>query len=314
MLKYLLSWINLPSQVAHLGRRIDRIERLISATQHLCARQLELEIAGSTPNSLSDLEFRVSSQFGDDGIISYLVERINPPAKKFIEFGVEAYTEANTRYLLEVKNWSGLIIDGDFRSMRELQKQTLYWRHDLTAVGAFITRENINDLFVANGFSGDIGLLSIDIDGVDYWVWEAINSVNPSIVIAEYNSVFGSRHAITVPYSTDFRRSDAHWSNLYWGASLGALEHLAKLKGYALIGCNSAGNNCYFVREDLLGLTGLQRRNAEEAFVSSKFRESRDSTGRLSFLSGNQRMSPIKNLEVVDVTNGSLIRLRDLPN
>lgn len=312
MIKEFFAWVRMPSDLWRLSRRVDVLERQLSALQHICARSLELQLAHKPLASLRDLEFRVSSQFGDDGIIAYLVGKIDPPVRKFIEFGVESYREANTRYLLESRNWSGLIIDGDRAAMSDLQKQPVYWRYDLTAVGAFITRENINDLFIQNGFSGEIGLLSIDIDGVDYWVWEAVDSVNPAIVVAEYNSVFGPDHAISVPYSPDFRRSEAHWSNLYWGASLGALVYLAQRKEYELLGCNSAGNNCYFVRKDLVSKTGLPILTAQQAFVSSKFRESRDQAGRLSFLSGSGRWRQIENLSVVDVTNGNTIQLADL--
>ncbi|NDF98722.1 MAG: hypothetical protein EB101_07320 [Chitinophagia bacterium] len=287
-----------------LRREAGHLRPLLSAAQSLAAKSLEMQISKLNPKRLEEVEFRVSSQFGDDGIIFFLLSKIQPKPKTFIEFGVQDYSEANTRYLLESKNWSGLIIDGDLRAMAKLRRQEIYWRQDLTAIGAFVTRENINQLFKQAGFEGELGLLSVDIDGVDYWVWEAINVVNPSVVVAEYNSLFGGQNAISVPYHPEFRRQEAHWSCLYWGASLAALDHLAELKGYSLVGCNSAGNNAYFVRNDCLGRVGLPRLSPEEAFVESKFRESRDQSGQFTFLRGDQRFGAISELEVVDVKTG----------
>jgi hypothetical protein len=304
MLKHLKFCSGSPRGDDSLRRDVGHLRSSSTVAQLLAARSIEMQISQLAPKRLEDVEFRVYSQFGDDGIIHFLLSKIQPKSKTFIEFGVQDYTEANTRYLLESKNWSGLVIDGDVRAMDALRQQDIYWRHELTAIGAFITRENINQLFQQAGFEGEIGLLSVDIDGVDYWVWEAIDTVNPSLVVAEYNSVFGSQHAITVPYHPEFRRQGAHWSCLYWGASLSALDYLAGNKGYSLIGCNSAGNNAYFVRNDCLELVGLPRLTPEEAFVDAKFRESRDQSGQLTFLRGEQRTSLIAYLEVVEVKAG----------
>ena len=125
-----------------------------------------------------------------------------PPS--FIEFGVETYRESNTRFLLVKDNWRGLVIDGSETNVASIRALSEYWRHDLTAVASFITRDNINDLFADAGFTGEVGLLSIDIDGNDYWVWEAIDVVSPVIVVVEYNSVFGPEAQVTVPYAADF--------------------------------------------------------------------------------------------------------------
>jgi hypothetical protein len=203
-------------------------------------------------------------------------------------------------------------MDGDVQAMSALRADEIYWRHDLTAVGAFITRENVNKLFRDNGFSGEIGLLSVDIDGNDYWVWEAIDSVTPVIVTVEYNSVFGAEHAITVPYDPAFNRTKAHFSNLYWGASLKALCILADKKGYVFVGCNSNGNNAHFIRKDKVGTIPV--RSVEEGYVESRFRESRDIHGNLSFLRGEQRIKAIKDMQVIDVQTNAPVYLRDLFN
>lgn len=148
--------------------------------------------AGILPN-LADAELRVFSQFGDDGIIQYLVRLLDVRTTSFVEFGVENYSEANTRFLLVNNNWRGLILDANHGYMDSVRRDSIYWRHDLAAVAAFIDRDNINALIADHGFRGELGILSVDIDGNDYWVWERINVVRPAIVIVEYNSVFGGR-------------------------------------------------------------------------------------------------------------------------
>ena len=118
------------------------------------------------------------------------------------------------------------------------------------AVEAFVTRDNINALIVWQGIASEIGLLSIDLDGNDYWVWRAIDVVSPAIVVVEYNHRFGRDLAVTIPYDENFKRG-GRYPVYYFGASLKALCLLGGRKGYAFVGCNSAGNNAFFVRKDL---------------------------------------------------------------
>ena len=130
-------------------------------------------------------------------------------------------------------------------------------------------------------------------------MWERISVVEPVIVIAEYNSVFGSEHAVTIPYDPAFQRTRAHYSNLYWGCSLKALCMLAERKGYAFVGCNSAGNNAYFVRRDRLG--PVPSVTVEEGYVFSRFRESRNAKGKLTYLSEGARLREIADMPICDV-------------
>src|SRR3989442_3891672 len=191
-------------------------------------------------DDLNRVEFKVFSQFGEDGIIQYLIRNVDTAQENFIEFGSWDYSEANTRLWVINDGWSGLLIDGSASNVEHIKRDSIYWQHDLKAVSAFITRNNINDLIRENGFEGEIGILSIDIDGVDYWVWERISVVRPVIVIVEYNSIFGFRQPVVVPYDSKFYRYDAHYSGLYWGASLNSLCCLGERKGYAVVGCTSA--------------------------------------------------------------------------
>ena len=263
-------------------------------------------------SSIHEAEFKVFSQFGDDGIIQYLVHSVGIPEDQrvFVEFGVENYEEANTRFLLMNDNWRGLVMDSSPANMSHVRTSPYFWKCDLTAVATFINRENINDLLDDQGFSGRIGLLSIDIDGIDFWVWERIEVANPIVVIVEYNSVFGVEHAVTIPYDPDFRRTRAHYSNLYWGCSLRALCLLAERKGYVFVGCSSVGNNAYFVRRDKLGpLKGL---SAEQGYVMSRFRESRDISGQLNYLTGKDRLQEISGLNVYDLVQDRITTIAKL--
>jgi len=258
---------------------------------------------GATPRGFSEVEYSIFSQFGDDGIIQYLTKVIPDLVDTFVEFGVQDYSESNTRLLLMKDNWQGMVIDGSKALIDHVRAQDYYWRHTLHAVDAFITKDNINDLISSTGITGEIGLLSVDIDGVDYWVWEQIKVIQPTIIVCEYNSTFGSSRTISVPYRADFIRTDAHHSNLYYGASLGALTHLANSKGYALLGSNSAGNNCYFVKRERLG--SLVEKTVEESYVESRFRESRGEQGELTLLTGSDKAAVIAGLPVVNVVTGN---------
>jgi hypothetical protein len=259
------------------------------------------------PASLSAVEFKIFSQWGDDGIIQYLLRQLDFPHHTFIEFGVADYLESNTRFLLMHDNWSGFVIDSSPANIQKLQRSYFFWQYDLQARAAFCDRDNINALLQEPGFDPEVGILHIDIDGNDYWVWQAISVISPIVAIVEYNSVFGSDRAITIPYDPDFDRTTAHPSNLYFGASLAALYQLGKAKGYAFIGCNSAGNNAYFVRQDKLGK--LQAVSVQQGYVESKFRESRDRSGNLNYLRAQQRLQAIAGLSVVNVATGELEQL-----
>lgn len=266
-------------------------------------------------SSLQDVEFKVSSQWGEDGVLDWLIERAGIPAcsQSFVEFGVQDYREANTRFLLQNRNWRGLIMDGDAAMVNAAREDGLAWQYDLTVRRAFITRRNINDLLIASGFIGEIGLLSIDIDGNDYWVWEAIDVVRPIIVVCEYNAVFGDIHPVSVPYDAQFSRSQKHHSYLYFGASIAALRHLASMKGYRFIGTTLAGNDSFFVREDYAkGFVDQCLKNARA--LPSLARESRNERGTLNYIGGLQRLKEIGHLPVVNVVTGNQFLLADLPS
>jgi hypothetical protein len=257
----------------------------------------------------TDTEFRIFSQNGEDGIIQWLVRNIHIENKVFIEFGVENYAESNTRFLMLNDNWSGFVMDGSEKNMRSLQERPWFWKYSLQCKAAFVTRENINGLLGETGFE-NIGILSVDIDGNDAHVLDALDlsRLNPSIIIVEYNALFGRERPVTVPYRADFLRVRAHYSCLFFGASLPALTHIAAKKGYELVGCDSSGSNAFFVRKDLLN-DKVCRQTVDDAYMESKCRQSRGLDGKMDFMDGENRLAAIRGLAVLNVVTGGLEKL-----
>jgi len=266
-------------------------------------------LANDKVKKITDAEFKVYSQWGEDGIIAFLVSKLNIKNKVFIEFGVEDYTESNTRFLLKQFNWSGLVIDGSKENIEYINNDEIMWRYNLSTLQAFINKDNINELISAYTSEKDIGLLSIDIDGNDFWVWKAINVINPRIVICEYNNLFGGDLSLTIPYDSSFVRNKSHYSNLYFGASISALKGLAVEKGYVYIGSNSSGCNAFFVRKDLVSQLPIEVNNN---FVKSNVRESRDKKGKLNYIDKSQQLNEIKDMSLLDIESNSIKKISEI--
>jgi hypothetical protein len=275
----------------------------------LLGRWMSREVAALPPNeSFRNVGFKVFSQWDEDGIIQHLINHLPIRNRTFIEFGVEDYEESNTRFLLFKDHWQGMVLDACEEDIQFIQGDKLYWEFDLQAKRAWITRENIDSLVREAGFGEDVGLLSIDIDGNEYWIWEAIRSIRPYIVIVEYNSLFGL-NPVSVPYKENFQKLSAHYSGLYYGCSLAALHHLAKEKGYVLAGVNAWGHNAFFVRADISSeLRGVE---PEDVYVPSGCRDSRSPAGNLTYLRGEDRMKLIEDLPVVNVVTRKQVLLRE---
>ena len=274
-------------------------KQLLALGSLLCNQQKSM-----TSTRLTDYEFKIFSQRGEDGIIQHLIRHVPIKNETFIEFGAETYVESNTRFLMMNNNWNGLIMDGSEENMQSVRQSSWFWMYDLIAKSAFIDAENINGLIAEHGLA-DIGLLSIDIDGNDYWVLQALDlsKLNPSILVLEYNALFGKDRAISVPYEKDFNRTRAHYSNLYFGASLKALTDLAVEKGYAFVGCNLAGSNAFYVKKEFV-TDKLPSVSIAAGFRADKCRQSRNPDNALSYLRGEDRLAAIRGLKVINVNTG----------
>lgn len=307
-----------PAQLANLVRellrdvqRVHRLQREVEATKVLLGQILS-ELQREPGQPLQRYEFRVFSQWGEDGILQHLTRHVPLAERTFIEFGVEDFTESNCRYLLTKDNWRGFVLDGSEVNVAQLRSSELYWQRSLTAQAAFVTRENIRNLLSGSGFNRDVGVLSVDIDGMDFFVLQAaLTDWKPRICVVEYNAVFGGTRPVSVPYRSDFTRQEAHHSNLYFGASLPAFNALLEDHGYSLVGVNAVGNNAFFVRSELCS-DAVPAVHVGEVFQPSTFRESRDSAGALTYLVGDERRTVIADLPLVDTVTGETLRVEDL--
>jgi hypothetical protein len=215
---------------------------------------------GFLDDSLSPYEFKLFSQNGEDGIITEIFRRIGCENRSFIEFGIQSGHEGNCVALADVAGWSGVFVEPDPVGFASLSHKYSGNPHVQTW-NEFVTPENINELFSRDGIPEDLDLLSIDIDGADFWVYKALTVIRPRVVIIEYNGAFPLDS--TIAQSLDY--TDRAFRAVQAGCSLGALECVAADKGYRLAYTDLSGLNAFFVRNDLfdgLGITSVPRRAA----------------------------------------------------
>jgi hypothetical protein len=200
-------------------------------------------------------EFKVYSQNGEDGLLLFLYSHIGIASKTYINLGCGGRS-SNTANLSINFGWKGLDIDADEKTLLQSRKVLTDQNVPLCKLPIqrknWVTKNNINQIINLHEMNEEIDLLSIDIDGNDYWIWKALEIVRPRIVLIEYNASFGPTRSITVPYSDDFDRWKFHESGWYHGASLVALNKLANEKKYSLFCCDSNGINAFFIRDDLV--------------------------------------------------------------
>ena len=220
-------------------------------------------------------EFKIFSQNGEDGVLAYLYSVIGTTNRFFVEVGSGNGKENNSANLVINGGWSGVGIDGSAENREVAKKFFERYLSKISLVQERVTVENINGILSAQHVPVEPDMLSIDIDGNDFWIWKAITGIRPRVVIMEYNGSFGKGKSITVKYDPDFNRREKHASGYYHGASIRALARLGTEKGYALIGCESAGTNAFFVRKDVLG--PLKEITPEDAFVPPLWRIRRES-------------------------------------
>ena len=214
--------------------------------------------------------YKVYSQNDEDGIIAEIFNRIGTTNKQFIEFGVQNGLESNGHFLLH-KGWQGLWIDGSKKNIKQSKKnfKKPIKNKQLSVLNAFITRDNINDLIIGENISGEIDFLSIDIDGNDYHIWNAITCINARVVCIEYNAKFPPDYEWVMPYNPNHIWDG---SDLF-GASLKSLEKLGIKLGYQLVATNMNGINAFFVRKDLAKELFPNPATAENLYHSWHFRK-----------------------------------------
>ena len=257
----LAQWMQPQSELT-ISRRVHRIEKDLHALteQHEDVfrqlRHLQSGIDGLVraayvdpsslpyPERLTAGRFRLLSQNQEDGMLWSLFQQIGTTTKTFVELGSGA-TGGNAAMLAGEFGWTGLLVEGDRGKVEYAGRRFPRAK----AVCAWITPETVNDLLERNGFSGEVDLLSVDVDGVDYWVWQAITVCSARLVMLEYNSMFGPDRAVTVPYDPKFNRRDHRFC--YYGASLSAMTQMSATKGYRLVAVEPTGVNAFFLRNDV---------------------------------------------------------------
>jgi hypothetical protein len=232
--------------------RLGHFHRVDQGTQVLLRLKYQEMLRNNEPLPPFDsVEFRCYSQNGEDGLLLFIFSLIGTTNKKVVEICVGNGLECNAANLIINHGWRGLLFDGSEeniavgRNFYATHKDT--WVTPPTLVSAWITRDKVDQLISSHGFSGEIDLLSIDIDGNDYWIWKAIECIQPRVVIVEHNSPWGADRAITIPYQENFV-ADLTTPLYYLGASLPAFVKLGHEKGYRLVGLQRLGFNAFFVR------------------------------------------------------------------
>jgi hypothetical protein len=223
------------------------------------ARDSRQQTARSRLRNINAFERRVYSQNGEDGIIAELFARI-AHRRYFVEIGVEDGRQCNAALLVRHCGWQGVMIEADDRMYDQL-RQT-YESFPVSCVHSMVDRENIAPTLDRLDVPESLDLLSIDIDGNDYYIWEALGGLRASVVVIEYNASFGREISKTIAYNgKHVWRKDR-----YYGASLPALEKLGARLGYVLLGTERRGVNAFFVRRDLLRASGFPKKSAHEAW------------------------------------------------
>lgn len=230
----------------------------------------EKEVDSLRKNALIDLnmlEYKVYSQHGEDGIIYEIFKRIGVKGKTFFEFGAGSGSENNSIHLL-MQGWRGWWIDGDKKFVDTYRKlyDTSIKSGELVVDSMFVGSKNINSIIERFGMPKEIDLLSIDVDGNDYYIWKALENTSPRVVVIEYNSSY--------PAHVRFlqKESDRGWDGSnFFGASLSVMNDLAKKKGYTLVACDLIGGNAFFVRNDLVGNKFEYAGDVEKLYQKPKY-------------------------------------------
>lgn len=226
-----------------------------SAQVQIAQRQLfhfyQLHHSEKDKINIANAGFRVFSQFEEDGKVLFILACIGMKTYSFVEIGSDDGLNSNCANLAFNWNYHGLFIDANQHAIARGEYFYKRYPHPFMHRPVFhrakVTRENINDIIRSHGFTGDVDVLSIDIDGNDYWIWDALEVISPRIVIIETHNIYGMEDKV-VPYDPDYVFPGKHPQ--YHGASPVAMVKLAHKKGYRLVGANQLGFNFIFLRND----------------------------------------------------------------
>ena len=293
--------------VSYFANDISSFHFLVGQSAILTSRSMSGRF-----QKLWDAEVKVFSQWGEDGILDYLCESLDLSKPKVLEVGAGNFHECNSRFLAENRNASVVAVDGRDDLISSINQNSLKWKNHIFALQEWILPTNINNVIsTARKSMLGIDIFSLDLDGNDYWILEAANLEDVSVVVVEYNPLFGSKLAVSVPRDDKFDRTTKHYSCLYYGASLLAYIHILSQKGFVFVGSNRVGSNGFFVRKDLATQIKLNLPTEFSQHTDWRIRESRDSLGKLDYLSNNERTNQMLGMPLVNVKDGSKLKVGD---
>ena len=261
---------------------------------------------------LNQTYFKVFSQDTEDGIIQYLLKSLNIQTVKFVEIGTQDYSESNTRYIFETMRCEGLIIDPHTNLEKKINKILKVWKNKLKIHNDYINPTNINEILTQNSFDKNLDILSIDIDGIDYWVLEKINPKVSKIFVIEYNPYFGPKLEISAPNIEKFDRFKYDPTGMCWGASLKAIINLMKKKGYTFLGSNRLNCNSFFILNELVDKINLNIPSIDNLskFTEVKFNVLLTKDKKLRSLLDVK--DDIKNLKLFDLSQNKIIKFNEI--
>lgn len=229
----------------------SQLEQIQLANQY---RLMKTMLAANDLPRIEDVGFKVYSQFEEDGILLYIFSMIDTTNKRVLEICAGNGIECMSANLIVNHGWEGLLLDGDEKLVEKgidfYRTNELTWLQPPVFKQAWITKENVNELLANYGFEGNIDLLSLDIDGNDYHIMEAINIVQPRVIVCETQNVIPGDLAITVPYNSNFSRTQSAHPD-FMGASLLAMKTLLAKRGYRLVGSHRYGFNVFFMSDNV---------------------------------------------------------------
>lgn len=270
--------------------------------------------ARHTFRRLWDAEVTVFSRTGEDGILDYLCDLQDIARPSCLELGVGDFSECNTRFLAEYRYANVMAVDSVPELTDSVTKMPLCSRTTVLPVQAWITPDNVGNLCAsAREAFGQIDVLSVDLDGNDFWVAEAIDVLGVKVIVVEYNPLFGDRLPVSVPRRDDFDRRREHGSCLYYGASLRAFVELFADQGYSLIGTNRVCNNAFFVPAEVVRMADIEIPDIGDLsrHTDWRVRESRDDKGNLTLLTGPARIAAIESMPLVNTSSGARLTVAE---
>lgn len=237
----------LANRVRGLAYSQDTSREVLLALSELARRRGGDRPQVSEDEPLTAFELRVFSQNGEDGVLAELLRRSGEGGRFFVEFGAGAGTQNNTAYLADVVGWSGLYLEQDAARAEALRAR--YTATPVTVAQAAVGPDTVDETFAEAGVPAELDVLSIDVDGQDYWIWRGLERFRPRIVIIEYNASLGPERVCVEPEGTVGSSDQTD----YGGASIAALRELGEAKGYRLVHTEVTGNNAFFLRVDQPG-------------------------------------------------------------